>query len=177
LKTFDALKGLDPKLQLIISPRHIERTAEIKELVSRFGGQPVALSALNGTPLTQQQVLIVDRIGVLKDLYSIADIVFIGKTLAVGGGQNMIEPAFFSKPIVVGPLTANFKDVVRIFLAEQALIQVDDEQGLLKALTALIQDPGRAQTIGRRAFEVVRKYQGATVRTLEHLKPIMERLS
>ena len=64
-----------------------------------------------------QSVLIVDRIGYLRDLYSLADVVFVGKSLRGAGGQNMLEPLSLGKPTLVGPRTENFRDVVRIFSA------------------------------------------------------------
>jgi 3-deoxy-D-manno-octulosonic-acid transferase len=171
LSTFAQLRELDNSLRLILCPRHIERGQELKELVEKSGLKPTMLSDLNGRPLRQEDVLVVDRIGVLRDLYALASFVFVGKSLSVGGGQNMIEPAAFGKPVVVGPMTQNFKDVVRIFLAEKALVVVKDESELKKELADLIKNPAKAADLGRRALGVVQKYRGASERTMGYIRP------
>ena len=173
LRVFEDCQGRKQDLRLIISPRHIERVDHVCESVRSAGMKPKVLSDLKTKPLKTDEVLVVNEIGVLRDLYSIADYVFIGKTLTVGGGQNMIEPASYGKPVLTGPLTANFKDVMRIFLAEDAIIQVEDEKGLLAGLHGLIEEPTRREQLGKKARAVVEKYQGATDRTLELILPLV----
>ena len=109
----------------------------------------------------------------MREFYSLAKIVFIGKSLTVGGGQNMIESAYFSKPTIVGPLTQNFKDVVNIFKKSDALIEVQDEEQLSNEILALLGDPGRAQKIGEAAKQTVNEYQGSTTQTVDAITNIL----
>ncbi len=154
-------------LRLVLVPRHIERAQEVTQLIGKAGFEPDLFSKNVGIKLTQNQVLVVDTIGQLRGLYSIAGIVFIGKSLKGGGGQNVIEPAFFGKPIVVGPLTYNFKDIIKIFLRNQALKQIADAKELEDAIKYFLQNPSQGQAMGRRAKELVEKYQGATAKTVK----------
>jgi len=173
LEMIGRLRAQCPNLKLILSPRHVERTEDLESLAATKKFIPVLLSGLKGRPIENDEVVLVDRIGVLKDLYTIADIVFIGKTLAVGGGQNMIEPAAFGKPTLVGPMTYNFKDVVRVFLAEEALVQVADWQQLEEALKSLLDDKEKRERIGAQARQVVERYQGASSKTIGLIEGIV----
>lgn len=159
-----------PDLRLVLAPRHIERADAVVDLVQRQGYHPIRFSEIGEHKGDVQSVVVVDTIGHLRDLYSLASVVFIGKSLTVGGGQNMIESACFGKPTIVGPMTQNFKDVVSIFLKADALVQVKDSQELLTEALRLLSYPERAQEIGEAARRTVEQYQGATVKTLEAIR-------
>jgi 3-deoxy-D-manno-octulosonic-acid transferase len=164
-----------PHLRLVIAPRHNERSDEVIKLIESKGYRAVRISRIGQSAgNARNTVIVVDTIGQLRSLYSLAKIVFIGKTLTVGGGQNMIEPAYFGKPTIVGPLTQNFKDAVSIFRKSDALIEVNDAQQLLTEARALLNNPQRAQKIGEAAQQVVRDYQGATVKTVKAISGLLE---
>lgn len=167
LKVYKKLSKEFDSLRLILAPRHIERARDVTELIKEEGLQAVHFSQNFGMKLTKDHVLLVDTIGQLRGLYGIAGIVFVGKSLKSGGGQNVIEPAFFGKPIVVGPLTYNFKDIIKIFLEKQALKQVADGQELEDAVKYFFQNPAEGRAMGQRAKELVERYQGATAKTIK----------
>jgi 3-deoxy-D-manno-octulosonic-acid transferase len=144
----------DPRWKLVIVPRHIERASQIRELGVRRG---------------IKDLIVVDTIGQLRSLYSIASLVFVGKSLCVGGGQNIIEPAFYGKAIIVGPRCANFRDVVACFKDADAIVQVDDVHMFEKAVRALAADPIRRAKLGAAAKAVITVNQGASQRSLERL--------
>ena len=106
-------------------------------------------------------MLLVDTTGEMKAFYSIANVIFVGKSLTNHGGQNVIEAAAFAKPIIVGPNMENFSSIMADFLAAQALIQVKDISDLEKAIIALWNDNERRPAFGRRAKQVVRDKAGA----------------
>ena len=157
LSSFKKLRDEFGSLKLIISPRHVERSQDISQLIASHGFQPLLYSQLNGRAVSSKDIVIIDRIGVLKNLYSIATVVFVGKSLAVGGGQNMIEPAFYGKATIVGPLTYNFKDVVRIFSHEQAIVQIQGADELFGEMRELLHDERKRNLIGANARKVVEK--------------------
>lgn len=173
----DAYKKVAAKfsnLRLVIAPRHIERADEISQLVEDMGYKAVRFSQIDrGEGNAPGAVVIVDTIGQLRALYSLAKIVFIGKTLTVGGGQNMIEPAYFGKPTIVGPLTQNFKDIVNILKRSDALIEVRNGEQLSNEMLALLNDPERARQIGEAAKRTVKEYQGATAQTVEAITRLL----
>lgn len=120
-----------------------------------------------------QDILIIDRIGYLRDLYSLADVVFVGKSLRGKGGQNMIEPLSFGKPTLVGPRTENFRDVVRVFMPSGALIGVRTLQELVLQLRNLLNDPQRCVAVGQAAQKEIAKHQGATEMTFKAIEEIL----
>lgn len=162
-----------PELRLIVVPRHVERADEICEMIKSKDLEPVKYSALNGQHLIDHHVLVVDQIGHLNQLYREATLVFVGKSLIDGGGQNIIEPARFGKPIIVGPYVQNFKFIVDTFLENNALIQVQNKEELINQMELLLNDANQLYQLGEAAKRVVDQNQGATDKTVKHLEGIL----
>jgi len=158
---------------LIIAPRHVERTDEVTALVAQQGLRAVKFSEINNQQQGRDTVVVVDTIGHLPLLYGIATIVFVGKSLTVNGGHNIIEPASAGKPVVVGPKMRNFRDVADIFLRDKAIVMVRDRHALLPCLQDLMSSPERLRELGNRAHETVEKQKGATNRTMDIIAPLI----
>lgn len=174
LDAYHRLKVEFPRLRLVLAPRHVERVDEIGRLCERQGFLPRKFSENSGsTAINVQSVLIIDRIGYLRDLYSLADVAFVGKSLRGAGGQNMLEPLCFGKPTLVGPRTENFRDVVRIFLPTGALIEVNTVQDLVVQLRGLLNDPTRCARINLTAKSEIARHQGATETTVRAIEEIL----
>lgn len=174
LESYQALIKNFPELRLIITPRHIERSTEVAKIVESKGFEPILFSQMGGHALNKNTVIVVDVVGQLRNLYALAKIVFIGKTFRVGGGQNMIEPASFGKAVVVGPLTYNFRDVVKIFLNENAIVEVQMPEALAETFTELLKDNRKRKDIEQRAARIVERYKGATTKTLEVVSELLK---
>ena len=170
LRVYAALKKQFPAMRLVICPRHVTRCDEILKLIDGQDLTGARLSEAAGAPA--DAVLVVDTMGQLRSLYGLARVVIIGKTFTVQGGQNMIEPAFFGKPVITGPHTQNFKDVMAIFLREKAIVQVEDEAALLEDLTDLWDNAIRRESLGMAARRVVEKFQGATLKTIDEIETL-----
>ena len=167
LETFQQLQPQYQSLKIMIAPRHIERSHQIGALAQRFG-----LKALYASERDRKQdfdVLILDQIGVLKHLYAIADVVFVGGSLIRRGGQNPIEPASFKRPILHGPHVMNFEKVYRVLHEECGALEVKDQVQLAFALNRLLQDSDERRDLGERAFQSIQRLQGATDRHLDRL--------
>lgn len=175
LDCYSLLRKKYNQARLIICPRHVERAADIYNIIKSKQMRPVNMSEINGIAVDQEAVIVVDTIGQLRNLYSLAKVVIIGKTFKVGGGQNMIEPAFFGKPVIAGPLTYNFKDVVDLLIHEKALVQVSSVEELKEELIELWGNAVRCQSIGMAARRVVEKYKGATDKTVREIERLMKR--
>ncbi len=174
LTCFTALKKTFPHLRLILAPRHIERTSEVCALVEARGCRPVLFSRRKDRRLIEaDEVLVVDTIGHLRRLYALATVVFIGKSLVGRGGQNIIEPAAYGKPVLVGPAMDNFERVVEIFKGSQALVQVRGPEELEEAMRVLLGAPDRRMALGQRAREVVFAQRGATEKSLALISPLI----
>ncbi len=167
----DICRGLRadfPALRLVLVPRHAERAPEVvTELEAR--GVPYVRRSGGPAPSTPPEVALIDTTGELMGFYGAADLVFVGKSLTQHGGQNPIEPALWSRPILVGPNMENFRPVVADFLETSAIRQVPDAATLAAALRELLADPARRADLGARAGAVVRAKSGAMRRTVDDL--------
>jgi 3-deoxy-D-manno-octulosonic-acid transferase len=175
LEIWPQLLQADPKLALILAPRHPERFASVGALLEKSGVSWVKRSEWQSEPiepLKPGQIVLLDTIGELASVYSLAAVAFIGGSIVPAGGHNPLEPAQFGVPIVTGPHTANFRSIVTDLQFHNALkIATKDE--LASALTGLLQDPAAAQAMGRRAQEVFHQQSGATARCVEAIQSLL----
>lgn len=171
LEVFVKLRERYDRLKLVLVPRHAERRAEIEREIREAGLEYVKRSDMGPDTRTSVDVLLVDTTGELKDLYSCATVIFVGKSLTACGGQNFIEPAFFGKPIVTGTHLENFPVVASDFLRERAMIQVKDEDELFHEIARLLSEADYREGYGRRAKEWVESRKGVVSRSVK----LMER--
>src|SRR6185312_13282740 len=130
------LRNQFPGLFLVLVPRHFERAADVGRELDKHEIKFIFRSEIS--PETrfdpgELECLVVNTTGELKYFYEHATVVFVGKSLTANGGQNPIEPAALGKPVVFGPNMQNFPDVVRIFLSQNAVVQVRDAEELEQA--------------------------------------------
>ena len=169
LQAFGALRRAEPAARLVIAPRHPERFATVAALVSRAGLACARRTTLRDAGWTGGDVLVLDTLGELAQVYPLATVVFVGGSLADAGGHNVLEPAVAGRAILVGPHMQNFREIAETFLAEDALVQVRDADGLAEAVTRLFADPAAREGLGGRAQAIVARNQGALARTVEAL--------
>lgn len=161
----------EPLPRLLIAPRHPERFAEVGRLMARTG-IPIGRRSESQAGATDPDLLLLDSIGELADVYRWATLVFIGGSLAPIGGHNLLEPASLSRPVIVGPHMQNFREIVEVFRREKAVIQLSksDPAALARDLAAtwegLLLDTKEARLLGQRGREVVEANRGATARTV-----------
>ena len=117
-------------------------------------------------------VLLLDSIGELASMYEFADLAFIGGSLVPKGGHNVLEPAYFGVPILVGPHTENFRDIIDIFRHADALRVVTPET-LTPMMLDLLPNLEERERLGRNARDVMQSQQGATRRTAEALLALL----
>jgi 3-deoxy-D-manno-octulosonic-acid transferase len=172
LEIFKKLKVKFPRAALIIAPRHIERTDEVCGLALQAGYSAKKFSMAKSSS-GGDDVMVVDTIGHLKALYQLASVVFVGKSLVGHGGQNIIEPAFFSKPIIVGPNMENFADIMDVFLTARGIVQVQDATELEDAVYRFFSSSEMCKTFGERARLVVEKNRGATANTQKFISQVI----
>ncbi len=163
LEAFRQLRAADASARLVLVPRHAERAGAVAAEIERTGLPCRRWSAAPRGPAAgpAPEVLLVDTTGDLKNFYAAATVIFVGKSLTARGGQNIIEPAVFGKPIVIGPHLENFRAVLADFLAAGALLQVPDKAGLERAVRELWRDADRRRALGEKARQVVRDKAGA----------------
>ena len=159
---FDAL--------LIIVPRHPQRFDEVFNLIVDSGLKVKRRS--DGLGCDESiQVLLGDSMGELLSYYSVCDIAFIGGSLIDTGGQNMLEAAAASKPILFGPSVFNFEKIAQLFLEKDAAIQVGDADDLMKTISSLLLDDTKRQKLGENAKNSFEKNRGAVDRLMKLIIP------
>ena len=167
----DALRKLRaqwPALFLILVPRHVERAAAILAELEPTGLRLAVrsrLSTRNQKPETSD-ALLVDTTGELRDWYTLATVVFIGKSLTATGGQNPVEPVLAGRPVIFGPHMENFAPIVARWLAGDAAVQVRDAAGLRAQLATLFADAPRRAQLAERARAIAAIHSGATERAV-----------
>ncbi len=171
LRAFENVLASHPRALMILAPRHPERFVEVAALLSKLGVRFWKRSLWSGEPIAGG-VFLVDTIGELAVLYSLGTLAFVGGSLVPRGGHNIIEPAHYGVPIIVGTHTDNFRDIVGLFQSRNA-VKVVGPAELPLAFMELISDEAERVALGRRAAETLRAQQGATQRTVAALEGIL----
>ena len=160
-----------PDLRLVIVPRKPERFDEVATLIQSHGFDLLRRSKPVGTTTSAHPVILGDTMGELRKFYSLADVVFVGRSLVDLGsrqhGSDMIEPAALAKPVITGPHTANFAEVMNAFRNANAIREVHTPGQLQHEVLGLLKNPAPARAMATAAHEVVRRHQGATRRHVD----------
>jgi 3-deoxy-D-manno-octulosonic-acid transferase len=157
----------------VIAPRHPERFAAVADLVARTGFSCARKTVLPADGWSTGDVLVLDTLGELAQVYPLATVVFVGGSLVPAGGHNVLEPAVAGKAIIVGPHMENFREIAEAFLAEDALVQVRDAAGLTDAVARLFADAAARESLGARAQRIIARNRGALDRTVDALAGLL----
>jgi 3-deoxy-D-manno-octulosonic-acid transferase len=156
---------------MLLAPRHPERFDSVAAFLGQLKIKFFKRSQWNGESLSGA-VLLIDSIGELSSLYALADIAFVGGSLVPRGGHNVIEPAQHGVPILVGPHTENFRDIVELFRSRDAVRMVSPSD-LSSAFVELLAHGTLRRELGRRAAETLASQRGATQLTLRELRQLL----
>lgn len=167
LNAYLRLKAELPSLNLILAPRHPERFDEVANLLR--GVAFVRRSEISDR--VSGSVILLDKIGELLGAYSLADIAVIGGSFIEHGGQNPLEAAYWSKPIVCGPHMENFP-FTEEFFKDGGAIRVSEE-GLYGTLKELLENPDKRISVGQKAKALSMKNTGAVERTIFALERLI----
>jgi len=166
LKAFSRVKATRSHALAILAPRQPERFAEVERLARDAGFVTARRSELPIDAEPRADVVVLDSIGELAQLYQVATAVFVGGSLVDHGGHNILEPAIFGKPVIFGPHMQNFKEIAEAFLANDAAIQVRTDRELDETILALVRDPVHRARLGAAARALVEANRGAKGKTL-----------
>ncbi|MEK7702422.1 MAG: 3-deoxy-D-manno-octulosonic acid transferase [Nitrospirota bacterium] len=172
LDAYRQLVERHPKLRLLIAPRHPERFNEVESFIKKSGLLYARRTNLHGTP----QVILLDSLGELSAAFAFARVVFIGGSLAPYGGHNLLEPAFFSKPILFGPHMENFLDSSARFLRAEAAIAVASLDTLVSSVDKILSDSEFSLKLGENARKIVDENQGATEKTIALIRAQIKKI-
>ncbi len=168
LSAYQELLAKGRELLLVLVPRHPERAGAVAELLRRAGLSVTLRSALASRAglFGAGEVLLVDTVGELMDIYAASDLVFVGGSLVPVGGHNILEPASLRLPVVYGPHMSNFRESAALLGACGGGIQLENERELPAVLDSLLQDPGERAAIGNNGARLLEENSGATARQM-----------
>ena len=154
---------------LVLAPRHPARFDEVAQILSHsasnFARRTLLASeeAEVSCQLAAPDVLLLDTIGELAGIMELADVVFIGGSLVPTGGHNILEAAYWAKPVFSGRTWRTFEEITSLFLASNAGIQVRDASDLAECVLDLFRDPAAGQRLGERAKRSWRSKPGQPI--------------
>jgi 3-deoxy-D-manno-octulosonic-acid transferase len=173
LRAWDAIRLRYPQALLILAPRHPQRFEEVADLLAGDGRRFCRRTSLDPmdleSQLTATDIVLLNTIGELAGVFELAHVAFVGGSLVPAGGHNLLEPAFWAKPVLFGPHMENFRDIARQFLAADAAIRVTDPESFAARVVELFGDAELRNRVGERAQRLVQSGSGATQRIVERL--------
>ncbi|MGH9562272.1 MAG: 3-deoxy-D-manno-octulosonic acid transferase, partial [Terracidiphilus sp.] len=175
LDAWPQLLAADPQLAMVLAPRHPERFPAVAALLKKAGHRWIRRSKWNpesAEPLKPGAIVLLDTIGELASVYSLASVAFVGGSLVPTGGHNPLEPAQFGVPIVMGTHYANFAAITDSLREHDALRLATNEE-LAAVLIELLGDRSAAKAMGARAREVFERQSGATDRCVAAIRALL----
>ena len=175
LDSFKQISGA----RLMIAPRHPERFAEVASTIQSSGLSWARRTDARAAADTQANVILLDSIGELPAVYSLATVVFVGGSIVDRGGHNVLEPAAAGVPVVTGAHTHNFHAIVGLLNEQNAVVQLPPFEGdaasqeLATVLSDLLINPERRTQLATRASQLIARNQGAADRTIKIITPLL----
>lgn len=153
---------------IYIAPREIHLASVIEERFSKIF-TVLRFSSLKRGVEGKSDIIVVDTIGDLMDIYEISKVAFVGGSLAPYGGQNILEPLFFATPVVFGPYIENFKDIAHIVLERGAGIMTDNGNDLYNAMKKIFLDMSLQQQMGKAGTLIIQEQQDVMKKTVDKI--------
>jgi 3-deoxy-D-manno-octulosonic-acid transferase len=172
-EAFGRIRATRTNALLIIAPRKPERFDEVERMAKRGGWNVARRTELRVDAEPRNDVVVLDSIGELAQLFQVATVVFVGGSLVDSGGHNILEPAVFGKPILFGPYMQNFTEIAAAFLDNGAALQVKNGAELEQSLLALLGDPVRRASLGAAARALVEANRGARAKSLSVIAQLL----
>ncbi len=169
-----ALRRSIPDLRLVLAPRHPGRSARLRRKAQALSFSTALWSA---GPRDDWDVLLIDRVGPLAELFRWAEVAVVGGSLVPRGGHNPLEAAALGRSILIGPSYEHFQDLVD-GMRKTGGIRVlpssgDPAEELGQSLLELLADPDQRVAMGRSALEFIRSRRGVADR---YVRAIMSRI-
>ena len=153
---------------LVVVPRNPERARSVLKLCKSAGFLSILMKNFENVDKDEKfDVIVVDVIGILKRLYAIADVAFVGGSLVALSGHNPLEPAAFSKPIIFGQYMSDFAHISQMLVDSGGAVQVENANSLYETIADILSDSDKARNMGEKAFRVFNANKGAVEKTLK----------
>jgi 3-deoxy-D-manno-octulosonic-acid transferase len=176
LDAFHMLRGQVPGARLIVAPRHPERAADVAALARTRSSGVFQWSDCQGrADAGGADIVVLDRLGLLRAAYAGADACFVGGSITAGpGGHNLLEPVVAGCPVATGPLISNVEDQAAMLRAAGALRIVRNVEELAKFWTEAAEKSEDMRQRLAAATRILREARGALARTVTALAPVLE---
>lgn len=167
LKAYAALATRFKRLKLVLAPRHPERFNEAEALIKKTGIAFARRSNITHGITASAEIILLDTVGELMNVYSIATIAFVGGSLVKGvGGHNLLEPALHAKPVIYGKYLTTYLGMAELLEANKGGVRVSDQASLEAAIAGLLSDSALRARMGEAAKKAVEASRGAAKRTV-----------
>lgn len=173
LAAIASLRATHPELRLIIAP-HEPTASHLAPLERWADATGVRWARLDTPAAATADVVIVDRVGVLGELYALADIAFVGGAFHAAGIHSVLEPAAFGAPVLFGPRHGNSREASLLVAGGGARV-VPDTRALAATLAEWLADPAARRAAGLAARQLVEKNLGATARSVALVESLLAR--
>lgn len=173
LRAFKAVRENHPKARLVIAPRELLRTREVIGICKSAGFSVATRTELQKRPPNNEDIIILDTIGELGQVYSIGDVIYVGGSLVTHGGHNILEPAAHGKAIIVGHHMENFKDTHALFKNRNACITVNSPEELVEQTRKLFDDPKHRRQLEDETLKIVKENRGASRKSAVLLRKVL----
>ncbi len=167
LSVFRRLKQEQKDLVLLLAPRHLSRLNEIEELL--LGSKLKYAKKSSPKKVKEAEVILLDTMGELENLYSISEIAFVGGSLVPTGGHNILEPASYGVPVIFGQYTDNFRTASDLLLKYHGGIMVKNEEELYQKMSELLRDEALRKKIGENGKQALLSQTGTSDQTVQLL--------
>lgn len=171
LDAFTSVKKKIPELKLILAPRDPKRSEKLIKKAPAHPCSCVLFSELK-PGMGSQDIIFMDKMGVLAASYAICDLAFIGGSLVPQGGHNPIEPAMFGKPVLLGPHYTDFLQVSDLLVEENGACRVETGFELEEKLEKILKNPSLAAQMGEASYRVFSGNSGAVARTIDKMEDL-----
>lgn len=174
LKVFESLKESFPGIKLLLVPRRPERFNEVEDLVKERGFSITRKTLLDGGAEGSFEVVLIDTMGELRMIYGLGTVIFVGGSLVEKGGQNLLEPASYKKPVFFGPHVDNFTSIAKALQEGGGGIQVRNGDELLSQAKRFLSNPSLLEDAGNSAWKVLNEGRGAVESNLKLIDALIK---
>jgi len=161
------------KLTWIIVPRYPEICREIEKKHREINFIRYSNLKESHSKNDKNFIILVDSIGILKSLYSISDICFVGGSIVKKGGHNIVEPLLYGKPVIFGPNIENVEDIAEVFIRDGCGFMVRNETEMVDTIKTLLKNTDILKLIEEKSQKTIEKVGGATEKTLRCISKII----
>lgn len=173
LQAFKAVRENHPKAKLIIAPRETLRTREVLGICKVSGFKYGTRTELQKRTPNNEDIIVIDTVGELGQIYSIGTVIYVGGSLVTHGGHNILEPAAHGKAIIIGNHMENFKDTHALFKNRNACITVNNADELAEETKKLFDDSSRRKELETETYKIVQENRGAARKSAVLLRKVL----